>query len=506
MALAEMPAGVRAEFEDEIRTSVESADVADAPEQGTLIPDQSEMSREEVLELVFTPRQLISGQRVIEEISRVGRETTASIAPTAAFVAPQMRPTYDFEHFSGLGYSIRDGFGGQLQRGLVGVHDEENVEEYLDDLNEHFGSKIRPDDLEWYEKFGGYIITIAGHNRQFGIAYVNLLDNGHPDHGIPYQVRVFRNPKFHQAIEAQAAENTGQNLKPWVRAMEMHTLYNQSLRREQPRTIEQVARIFKANVRTVEEAFKFMELPDGIKKLVAEDQISYSGAVDIHRLLKYYDDKDIVDIAKTFARKKLSSSNIAEEVKARENSEELSDDIKIMVESGMVKSWDVKIFARMKGSGVPDELITELAMAITMLQLPREKVLEIAEAHIKAAIDGSRDIFIDDDGLSEEERQAILDDRKIKARNAGIAEAGKIMGKHLFSMTSVLELGLVGKAVEDRPIGSAVINNMLDVIDTWIALAKAESNEDAASQFERRRAEILKVKKKNNGIIEESMF
>ena len=470
-------------------------------EQGSLIVDETRMSREQVLELAFTPRDLIRGRRVSEGIVKIGREENASLAPTSSFIARQIRQVYDANHFQRIGRSMRDDFGGQLQRGQVGLHSEESAERYLIDLNEHFETEYTLDDLAWHKKFAGFLITIAGHNRQLGAAFANVETNGHPDKGIPFQVRLFRDPLFWQALRIQAMENSGQNPHSWEKSREMWTIRRQGPKHGFLVTTEEIAGIFAVDPDQVTRSLRFEELPTEIKLLVRNDKLPFSGAFQLDRLLKLFEEADVIDLARKFAREELTAKDIENEVKKREVVKDLPVDIRLLVDADAVKYSHAEVLADMRRKGVDEEIILEMATKAALEHPPIQQFRAEADNYISDAIKGARSLLVGkngegEEGLSPEELDAARKDHIDRSTRAKMANRSRDVMEGIAGMASIMRLGMAGTGVEHRPISGQISDVLLVELDKVIELARAEGDEDAASQVEKRREALASLRKR----------
>ncbi len=481
-------------------------------EQGLLIADETRLTRDQVLSLAFTPFDVIKGRRVIERRVRVSKnEVVASIAPSSSLIAPQIRQVYDRYHFAGIGRSMKDDYAGQLHRGHVGVHSERSAEAYLADLNEHFETELELEERYWHEKMGGFLITIAGHNRQLGAAIVNLETNGHPDHGIPFEVRLYDDPQFWQAIRIQASENSGQNPHMWERSREIKSMITLSWRDGNPVSVEEVAKIFCTDVDQVNRALQFESLPDEIKQLAIDDLLPYSGAFELNRLFKLYEEKDVIALAHRFAatKPKLSAEKIRQEVQTRERVKDLPDEVRVQVDLGLIKYAQAEVLAEMHDAGVDQEVIMELARWVSIDHPPLTELRLRAQKHKGAALKGDRNIFLGEEGeegLSEEDRQAANAQIKENSTRATLATRSRRFFEELNAMVMLIESGLVGEGIEHRPVARQINGELLEKLDYAIDVLRKEGDEDAASQLERRRDALSALKPIDKGSKTVSLF
>lgn len=479
-------------------------------EQGSLITDESRLTREQALATAFAVKAgKHSGRLVCEKLVRLEDQELATIRPSSSFIAHQIRQVYDMNHFRRIGRDIRYGKYGQIQRGFVGLHDDDHVESYLDDLNEHFESEVMTvDDLTWHKigKHAGFLITIAGHNRQLGIALANLEANGHFDRGIGFQVRVVRNPKFWEALQVQAKENSGQNPHLWERSRQMKTIMAQSAKHGVVLKTDDVAEFFNTDPDQVPRALRYESLPDGIKELVVEDKLPYSGAFELDRLLRLYHEKDVVALAREFAAKKMSSGQIITEIRTREKVKDLPDDIRLLVDAGLLKYKQAEILFDMRVMGVQEEKIVETGLWMALEQPTLTEAREAAEREKRAVKNGDRDMFTDEEGLAPEERAKIEEEYKLNSARASAAKHSKNALRSISAIGGMIKLGAMGQVIDGKPVTAHIDDDFIAMLDSVVEVAIREGEEDKASQMKTYREKLAALKKVERESNQDSLF
>lgn len=466
-------------------------------EQGALMADESRLSRAQVLDIAFTPRlprAKQAGRLVCEKLVRLGDQELATVRPSSSFIAPQIRQVYDKGHFDRLGRNIRDSKYGQIQRGFVGLHDEESAERYLADLNEHFGSEITLDDLRWHKKFGGFLITVAGHNRQLGIAMANLESHGYFDRGIGFQVRVVRNPLFWEALRVQAVENCGQSPHMWERSREIKTIIEQSARHGEALKTEEVAGFFGTDPDQIPRALRYESLPDEVKQLVVDGKLPYSGAFELDRLFRVYIEQDVIELAQRFAGQNMSAEQIRQGVKVREVVRNFSDSIRAKVEAGLINYSQALEIDRLEQAEVDMGIREETADWIAITQPPNREVHKAVNGLIEARVRGDRNLFTGEEGMAAEDRTEVIREQMEQSKRAMLASQARRIASDLHAYGTALRIGVPGAAVEDNALAVQGHELIGDMVDEFIETARAEAAEDTQQQWQRRKKALDSLK------------
>lgn len=334
-------------------------------EKGVLF-DERLITRREALQRFFTPRDGCEDMpSTQEELVSVGKTEYCFLNPRSSFVAPQIRDAYDADRILRTGRNIRDSDDGQLQNCAVAFVDADNIDQYLQDLNDYFGSDITTDDLRMHDEWECYIITVFGHNRQLGIAGANLESNGHPDTGVLMMAKVFRNPDFWRVIEAQAVENTGISPPMWDRARSIVMYKKMRVRDGIPPTQQEVAEKFNVDVDQIWRAERYDALPHGIKELVMQKRLPYSGAFELDILIEPYGEEYVTALAAKLAARSASGPQIMKTIRKYQAALKLTPEARLLVEEGALRTADAIILADAADiltAGEINEVVTWIAL------------------------------------------------------------------------------------------------------------------------------------------------
>lgn len=333
------------------------------PEQ--LFEDSRQLTREQVFERYMVPADSFDGTLLPDEIwEKRGHGEEALIRPTASFIMPQIRKTYDAGHFENLGRHICTSEDGQLQNGAVALIGVEHINQYLADLNSFFETEIPLEDIPFHEEFGGYLVTIFGHNRQIGIASHNLSQSGHPDIGVPFDVKVYRDPTFWRVLGMQAAENTGLSPDLWERSRAIVHYEQLRSRDGVPATNEETAKVFGIDEAQIIKARRYESLPAPIKELVETKSMVYSAALEFTPLFGYYDENTICDLATRFANEGRSSKQVEKEVKLRIAAIQVSPEVAVYAEEGHLSYSQANHLLKLRNINEPVESLNHFAKII----------------------------------------------------------------------------------------------------------------------------------------------
>ncbi len=463
-------------------------DLPDEPEsaQELLFADNIKLTRAEVLELFFIPKEVYTGKKVTEKVAVLTeRHTSVVLAPCSSFIMPQIRDSYDVNRLLGIGRHIKNTDTGQMQNCGVAFVDEAHIEGYLRDLNTFFQTDISVSQLEMHPEFNHYIITIFGHNRQIGLAAVNREDTGHPDHGMELIAKQYMNPTFWHVLEMQYAENTGQPPDPWDRSRTI-VHYKQLRQRDGILTTqEEVAKKFNVDKDQIRQAERFEALPQEIKDLVVAGEMPYSGSFELDRLFKYYEPSEVVRLARSLAHKSASSKQIITEVQKRLVVSNLTPEIYYLVEEGNITLSQAQELNRMKEMGCTDQAINDLAVWICSSIPPTEQLRTKVNEVIRKQISGEVSMFTQDDAMDSETRAAILKRQSDNEKRASIASSMTHITKLLHNVKSLYDSGLAAGAADYNPLASTTGVSLIGFLEKII-----EDEVDVLSQERRLRVEI----------------
>ncbi len=500
----------------------ERLDMSDAEDNQGILFDERMIGREEALSRFFTPAEGYERRKTTaEKLVRAGNTEYCFINPRSSFVAPQIRDAYDLNHITRTGRSIRDSSDGQLQNCGVAFIDPQNLDRYLADLNDYFMSDIKAEDVALHPKFGCYIITIFGHNRQLGIASANLESNNHPDIGLLMTAKVFRNPSFWRVIEAQAVENTGKAPEMWDRARSIVKYKQLRVRDGLPASQEEVAAKFNVDRDQIWRAERYDALPQAIKDLVMARQLPYSSSFEFDVLMVAYGEEYTVKLARNVAARQLSGPKIMAEIKKRIAALKLTPEAMALVDSGTLTLLQASVIA--ESAHVLDTDSINDILSWVMLNRPDiEEIRGRIKDIIKLKTSGALTFYEQDNPEMLEQLRAMARDLEDSIRLAGVQATVSEISKLLGGLNSAYNAGLIGTvadkatAIELSPpylmqvlakveAGEPVdmeptlaafddlkrqINghnpDFLNIVDGVISVITHVSNETAQSQAERR--------------------
>jgi hypothetical protein len=441
---------------------------ADPHEVGMLF-DERFVPRKVVLDRFFTPsRNVRKSELPAERLYQIGDDMTyANLRPRSAFVAQQIRDAYDPYRIVRTGISMIEGINRQLQNCGVSFLDEEALPQYVDDLNYYFGSDINPEEIERHTKFGFYIVSVFGHNRQLGVASYNLAKNGHPDVSSTFFARVFTNPPFWQMIEAQAVENSGVGPEMWDRSRSI--VAYQRLRDRDGLTTppERVAKLFNVDTDQVWRAKRYENPPEGVKDLVMSKRLPYSASFELDVLLPLYGELYVLDLARRLADRKCSTPQVMLEVKKRIAAAELPPEATALVERDQISLENARILRELVGVIDVDELVT-LSSWVALSHPDPQSLSQRVQCIINDKLGGVVSLFgqesDDTEAQSLAELEAMakrLDANQQRARIQSVAsELTKLVGK----LRAQYEVGLVGAAAKVNPIINGNPEHLLKVL------------------------------------------
>lgn len=443
-------------------------DSADVYQEG-LITDERMLNRDEVLELCFTSRDTVTGKPINDRRVKIARAPDAIwIAPGSALIGPQTREKYNWNHLTGIGRDICTSAHGQLQNGAVGLHDVDHVEQYVSDLNDQFESDLRVDDIPYHQKFGGFMLTIFGHNRQLGIAAHNLYTYGNPNHGKAFEAKLIVNPRFSDALEMQAKENNGMGVPAWVRARHMVNFKRLRLRDGDPVTNDQIAEIWGVDRDQVWRSEVFLELPDPIKLFAERDQLSLSAAIELEQMRGFYDDTEVCALAEQLVKAGHTTvERVRNAVKLRLAVTGLSPEILLMVEKNELRLTQARELQRFNSIKPTRERLNEVATWITLKNLDAKQSEEYISRQIKLESGNTSSIFdkATDTTITFEERQLLIEGEKNSIIKNKAAETIRRTKAALDSLSNTLQSGVVtADELVDSPIAQMVGQEMGDIL------------------------------------------
>lgn len=436
------------------------------------------LTREQALSRFFTPKPKNEqrGRRQVEKLVPMqGGRHMAYLRPTTSFINPQMRVQYDSDHITGLGRSMRETYGGQLQNGGVALVSEPNIDAFLADLNDFFETDVKKEDIPEHPKFGVRVITIFGHNRQLGAAASNLAENGHPDKGMLVEVKAYKDPEFYQVLEMQAVENNG--IPPAIYHRSRHMVQYMKLRKRDgnPASLEEVARKFRVDSDQVWRAQKFESLPTPIKELVIDEELPYSGAIELERLFKMYSEEDVTELAEYMAAKNMSSKQVIDEVKKREIARGLTPEIAILVDRGALTLPQARELERLNTAGLSGSLINEKAQWIALMKPPIEKIRSSVSLDIQnLRSQGASLLDAEIEGLNDEQRHAIAEQNRLNTLRGNIQSSLRSIRDKLDGLTATIDTGMLGELSEANPIAKELASHR-DTIKRLTDMAGATS-------------------------------
>lgn len=372
-----------------------------------LFENETMFNREQIIDYCFTETDKKSGRKIVDVLMPLnGTGDYAKLAPTSPFIMPQIRDLYDANHVLGLGKNICK--TGQLQNCGVALVSREHIERYVEDLNTFFETAIDVDDIPYHEKFGGYLITIFGHNRQLGVGAVNRNKNGDPDRGTPILAKVFRDPPFWSVLEMQAVENTGLLPNMWDRSRAIVQYKALRTRDGMPPSQQEIAEKFGVDKDQVWRAERYEKLPGDVKKLVVADKLVYSGAIELDRLFGLYDEEDVIHLAQRLSERTASTEQIVDEVNKRIAVTGLTPEIFVMVEEGAITLPQAKELNRLKAVGVDLGSINGIADWICLKRPDIREIRKEVNSLIHLQLSGGRSLFTDGDDLDPGERERLI--------------------------------------------------------------------------------------------------
>ncbi len=432
--------------------------------QEALMPDPTKQSREEAIEFAFTPRKRTTGRLVHESISKVGRSRFVTLRPSSAFIAPQTRETYDQTYYTRLGRSMRDDYGGQLEHGAVGIHDEDHIEAYLADLNDYWETNISVDEVPYHRRFGRWIIMMSGHNRLLGAASANVETNGHPDRGIGFEARVFDNPPFYQALKVQANENSNRPIEPWEWARMLGRIVTLRERDGDPVTNKELADLAKKDMGTVWRMLRFNDLPGAMKREHMENGLSFEGVSECARLLKIYSEKDAIGLVQMYSEQAMSAVQIRSDIATRERLSELPDNIRLLIHTEGISYTQAEELARMKRAGLGDDLIYEKAIWIRDFDPELPKLVLSVDKAITDYANGMRSAFHFDTSVEGSEREAKASEYARRASKAARTKALNTAANTVVAAKSGLLNGDAAEVVGDQALAKTINNTMHELL------------------------------------------
>lgn len=469
MALAEVLL-----FDENVSGDV-AAEVADEAEvtelkvvQGELVKDTTKLTRQEVLEEFMVPRETYEGEPSPEEVTRLGNIEMASINPMSSLIMPQIRDTYNLDHFLRLGFHICESEDGQLQNCGVAVHTtKKSALKYLADANEYFESDVQLGEATWNEVLGGYVITMFGHNRQLGVAAYNLHKTGHPNHGHQFVAKVVRNPEFWRALEMQAVENTGLHPKMWDRSRAIVRYKQLRTRDGVPPTQQEIAEKFGVNTDQVWRAERFEALPKSLKAFSVDERLPYSGVVEMDGLIGLYSEEQLVELAKRWAVKNLSAKQIEAEVKKRKVVIDLGPLVFALVDEEKLTLPHVNSLKSMQEIGMPQIEIDEVANWIVLTKPKQSEVDAGVKKRIKQFLKGMPSMFDEEDPTDTyEEIQARKDRLRAQGQAHNIKTGTEKAMEFLGAIRDAYENGLIPQeGAKMLPATEAVRAQYGDIID-----------------------------------------
>jgi hypothetical protein len=452
------------------------------PERG-LFKDERFLSRDDVIERYFTPvdQEKYTGPKINEKLVKFsGVGEYASLKPRTSFVMRQIRDVYDGNHIERTGRSMRDSPEGQLQNCGVAFIDEDYIDDYLADINDFFETEFTRADLASHEKFGCYVITIFGHNRQFGAAAANREAGGHPDRGMPIVAKVFRNPQFFRVLAMQATENTGLAPAMWDRSRSI-VKYKEYRNRdravgEPPVTSAEIGKIFGVDEDQICRAERYELLPQDIKTLVVAGKLPYSGAFELDRLFSLYRAEDVIVLAHQLARQDSSTKQIVNEVRKREAVGNLSPQVRALVDIGAITLPQAQQLARYSEYGFSDKHIEDAAIWICFESPEFNKLLAMVDSDIDHRFNGEMNFF-DSETMDPEERAAKIAQFEADNRARQLQLLTTRVIRDIDRLDALHKTGLIGDAA-DRDLIPGVFDKDLKNLLKEISEAGPEGLSD----------------------------
>ena len=151
----------------------------------------------------------------------------------------------------------------------------------------------------------------------------------------------------------------------------------------------------------------------------------------------------------------------------------------------------------MRQKGVSEAIVIQHATRAALDHPPIQQFKAEADQFISDAHLGRRSMLVGEsgeEGLSPEEMEQARREHQERSTRTKMANRSRAIMEGLAGLSSIQRLGLAGTAVEHRPITNQINNTILDELDLFIELARAEGNEDVASQVERRRNELASLR------------
>jgi ParB-like chromosome segregation protein Spo0J len=299
-----------------------------------------------------------------EQTERV-RPFTTGMAATEAAELTQARQTYGEE--DELALSI-------LENGLLNPVDiayltEFEAQNYLRDLNAWHGSKHKlgdpgkdEDDLGLVpDENGMYRFMIAGHRRRRAMKIASqmasLADGHEPDSAyLPMEVKVFPHIDFFAAKKIQLTENERKEVEGPEEALELAKYYDMGRNRDEFGSIDECAESLGMSSYKISRSLFFSRLPRGVQNLALEQKLQYTTAVEMHRLMSCYDNREMYDIARRAAKNKWSGARMRAEVTKLVAIRSLPDEVRELYEKKFIDD-DIAIqISKLKGAMSPEEM------------------------------------------------------------------------------------------------------------------------------------------------------
>jgi hypothetical protein len=451
---------------------VSSIDVDDEGESRLF--SQEFLSRDDAIARFFTPKAR-SEQNYDVRLGRDrlvtlgnGAGTTLIYNPSVPYMNRQIREKYDVDHIGRIASDLET-FGQLQECGIAAFTEESTLKDYISDSSDFYDSDVEMSEIHRHKRLGLWLVTIYGHNRQLAAASSNLKRNGHPDRGIQLRAHVHHNPTFLDFLHMQAVENTGQQPPPWSRARSMTRMFELGIRDGKNYTFKEIADCYGVDEDQVWRAHNYVQLPLSVSEIVEEDgSLSYSGAIELRRLVEVYAEQDIYSLGVEAIRKKWSAKQIAAEVTKRVNVRTLPEEFQALVESDIVKPKQAELIRDMHLAGASGPELRAFIMWITSEHNPPRlnEIREKVAARRSVSRAGQMDIFSggydDSTAVSERDRVAITNQRLSVGRVVSHIQGNIAILKHF------LDNGAFVDIVDHNPIATAVgnLNGLLaDSID-----------------------------------------
>ncbi|MCA9349345.1 hypothetical protein KC878_04380 [Candidatus Saccharibacteria bacterium] len=432
----------------------------EADNQGVLDIEER-LSREAALERFMTPQPLRNQNRQVrlvnERLISLGSAgLTLVYRASSPFMNRQLREEYSATHALRIGREIAE-FGQLQECGIAVFTDRTTLARYISDSNEFYETTTHQRDIAEHARLGGWFVTIYGHNRQLGVAGVNLANNGHPDRGIALRGRIHRDPSFRDFLRMQAIENTGQMPPAWNRARSMARMYELSVRDQQTLSLKEIAEFYGVDEDQVWRSFNYMELPSEFRELVeASGTLSYSSAIEFRRLLGIYAEQDIFELAKLSIKDGWSTKRTAEEVAKRVKIRSLPAEIQVLVNGENISAKQTELVYDMHLAGASEYELREFVIWITTAD-PAPRIddirAKVAERR-RGSRSGQQDIFsggYDDEEIAERERRNIA----LASTRMHVGSTVRRINDGLGTLRSLLDNGFLAGVVGNKPIDSA---------------------------------------------------